>query len=65
SLRKDSNNRLLLKMIGGVILGLGIWSMHFIGMLALNLNMPINYDLKTTIISIIPAVLASIFIIHF
>jgi serine phosphatase RsbU (regulator of sigma subunit) len=34
-------------------LGGGIWSMHFIGMLAFSLPLPISYDLKITILSLI------------
>ncbi|MED1206055.1 EAL domain-containing protein [Heyndrickxia acidicola] len=40
-------------------MGLGIWSMHFIGMSAFMLPIPMNYDIFTTIISILPALVAS------
>lgn len=40
-------------------MGLGIWSMHFIGMSALMLQVPMSYNLPLTIISIIPAILSS------
>jgi diguanylate cyclase len=29
---------------GGITMGLGIWSMHFIGMLALRMGMPVSYN---------------------
>ncbi|WP_456830528.1 EAL domain-containing protein [Deinococcus sp. UYEF24] len=45
--------------LGTVILGLGIWSMHFVGMLALHLNIPVAYRLWPTVLSVLPAVAAS------
>ncbi|WP_067095695.1 MHYT domain-containing protein [Marinomonas atlantica] len=44
---------------GAVILAGGIWSMHFVGMLALDLPHAMNYDLFLTIISLFPAIIAS------
>lgn len=44
---------------GSLCLGLGIWAMHFIGMLSFTLPVPVSYDLRTTIVSVVPAVLAS------
>lgn len=37
----------------------GIWAMHFIGMLAFSLPIPVHYDLVLTVVSIVPAVCAS------
>jgi diguanylate cyclase (GGDEF)-like protein/PAS domain S-box-containing protein len=44
---------------GGTALGLGIWSMHFMGMLAFHLPVPILYDLPMTAASVLPAILSS------
>jgi NO-binding membrane sensor protein with MHYT domain len=44
---------------GSVAMGIGIWAMHFTGMLALTLPAPINYDVPVTVLSVIPAILAS------
>lgn len=44
---------------GSVAMGLGIWSMHFIGMLAFHLPIPLTYDLLVTLLSIVPAVLSA------
>jgi len=44
---------------GAVALGAGIWSMHFIGMLAFRLCTPIRYDPQITVLSVLPAILAS------
>ena len=38
--------------------GVGIWAMHFIGMLAFSLCTNINYDPTITLISFLPALLA-------
>ena len=40
-------------------MGLGIWSMHFIGMSAFMLPIPMEYDIWSTVISILPALVAS------
>ncbi|MEW6563848.1 MAG: MHYT domain-containing protein, partial [Pseudomonadota bacterium] len=45
--------------ISALTLGLGIWAMHFVGMLALNLPCGIYYDPWITLLSMIPGILAS------
>src|SRR6266436_1527265 len=44
---------------GAFAMGLGIWSMHFIGMLAFHLPVPVLYDVPTVIASLLAAVFAS------
>jgi diguanylate cyclase (GGDEF)-like protein len=44
---------------GALAMGVGIWSMHFIGMLAFSLPIPLAYDIPTTIVSLAIAVLTS------
>ena len=44
---------------GAITMGIGIWAMHFIGMLAYALPVPINYDVGGTLVSIIPGIIAS------
>ncbi|HUF29185.1 MAG TPA: response regulator [Gemmatimonadaceae bacterium] len=47
-------------LVGGSFsMGFGIWSMHFIGMLAFELPIAVTYHLVITLVSIIPAILAS------
>ncbi|WP_312328546.1 EAL domain-containing protein [Stenotrophomonas sp.] len=46
---------------GGCAMGLGIWSMHFIGMLAFRLPIPLGYDLGLTAASLLAAIASSIF----
>lgn len=52
-------HRLFWLMTGSIALGMGIWAMHFTGMLAFELPVTVLYDKLTTLISIIPAVFAS------
>ena len=44
---------------GAGAMGLGIWSMHFIGMLAFDLGIPMGYDLAITLYSLAVSVGAS------
>lgn len=47
-------------LVGGAFgMGSGIWAMHFVGMLAFHLPVPLAYDLGTTALSALLAVLAS------
>ena len=47
-------------LIGGAFsMGIGIWSMHFIGMLAFHLPVPLAYDIPLTLGSVLPAIAAS------
>ncbi|WP_251865461.1 EAL domain-containing protein [Achromobacter sp. Marseille-Q4962] len=47
-------------LIGGAFaMGLGIWSMHFVGMLAFSLPIPLGYDPALTVLSMLIAVACS------
>lgn len=46
-------------LIGSIALGGGVWSMHFIGMLALELCTYVSYRLDVTALSVLPAIAAS------
>ena len=48
---------------GAVSMGIGIWTMHFIGMLAFTLPMPFNYDIPLTILSLMVGMAAAGFAI--
>ncbi len=52
------NQKILWKLFGASSMGLGIWAMHFIGMLALNLSVPVTYNITLTVLSIFPAIMA-------
>jgi NO-binding membrane sensor protein with MHYT domain/nitrogen-specific signal transduction histidine kinase len=50
----------LLWLIGGATaMGFGIWSMHYIGMLAFRLPVPVQYDWPTVVLSLVAAIAAS------
>ena len=44
---------------GAIAMGIGIWSMHYIGMLGFRMSMPVLYDWPTVLLSMTAAVLAS------
>jgi PAS domain S-box-containing protein len=44
---------------GATAMGIGIWSMHYIGMLAFRLPVPVQYDWPTVLVSLLAAVFAS------
>jgi PAS domain S-box-containing protein len=44
---------------GAAAMGLGIWSMHYIGMLAFRLPVPVFYDWPTVLLSLFAAIFAS------
>lgn len=46
---------------GATAMGIGIWSMHFVGMLAFSLPVPLGYDFKITLASLVIAILVSYF----
>jgi len=50
--------------IGSLALGGGVWSMHFIGMLALEMHAHVSYNIQITIISVLPSILASWVALH-
>lgn len=45
---------------GAAVMGLGIWSMHFVGMLAFHLPTPIRYDVPLMLLSMAVAIAASL-----
>ena len=46
---------------GASAMGVGIWSMHFIGMLAFSLPIPLGYDPAITMLSLLIAIASSVF----
>ncbi|MEB0091318.1 EAL domain-containing protein [Pseudomonas sp. CCI4.2] len=44
---------------GALAMGVGVWSMHFIGMLAFSLPIELGYDIPITLLSLLIAILAS------
>lgn len=46
---------------GGIAMGIGVWAMHFIGMLAMDLSMSMRYNATLTVLSMVIAVGSSLF----
>ena len=44
---------------GSAVMGVGIWSMHFVGMLAFHLPIPLSYDIVITGLSVFLAIFSS------
>ena len=44
---------------GAIAMGIGIWAMHYVGMLAFRLPVPVEYDWPTVLLSLLAAVFAS------
>ena len=55
----QGHTRLLWLTGGAAAMGLGIWSMHYIGMLAYSLPVPVLYDWPTVALSLFAAIFAS------
>ncbi|MFF0827007.1 EAL domain-containing protein [Brevibacillus sp. NPDC003359] len=52
-------HQLLWLIFGATTMGLGIWFMHFVGMLALTLPIKVLYDMKYVILSVVLAIFVS------
>ncbi len=61
---RDGGLRFSWLAIGSIAMGGGIWAMHFIGMLAHILPIPVSYDPGITALSIVPAILAAGIALH-
>lgn len=55
----NKNAALFWRLAGGATLGIGIWSMHFIGMLAMKMPMMMHYDFAITTVSLLVAILTA------
>lgn len=57
---RKSAHTSLWSIFSGVVLGLGIWSMHFVGMLAWVPPFPLFYSVDRTVVSMLAAIVGSI-----
>lgn len=46
-------------LLGALPMGFGVWSMHFIGMLAFDIGTPLGYDFWLTTLSMLPIIVAA------
>jgi len=49
---------------GAMAMGIGIWAMHFIGMLAYHLPIPLGYDIPLTLFSLLLAIISSMIALY-
>ncbi|MFD0671377.1 EAL domain-containing protein [Cohnella sp. GCM10027633] len=64
SASKSGKNRLFWLVGGAVSMGIGIWSMHFVSMLALSLPVAVTYDIPWVLFSVAVAIFASYVALH-
>ncbi len=50
-------------LFGALVMGGGIWSMHLVNVLAMNLPVPFSLDISTTLLSVVPVVVAAGFVL--
>ncbi|WNS45219.1 EAL domain-containing protein [Paenibacillus sp. MMS20-IR301] len=58
--RTHGRSRWIWLLFGAFAMGMGIWSMHFVGMMAMSFQTPVSYDLGIVLISVGIAMLASL-----
>jgi two-component system sensor histidine kinase/response regulator len=56
---RTASSRFAWLVCGSIAMGIGIWSMHYIGMLGYRMSMPVLYDWPTVLVSMLAAILAS------
>ena len=59
------NERAIWSVAAACFLGFGIWAMHFVGMIAYTLPIEVSYDPLITLVSIIPAIFASLIVVAY
>jgi PAS domain S-box-containing protein len=47
------------RLLASVVLGIGVWAMHFVGMLALRIACGVSYDPLVTVLSVLPGIAAA------
>lgn len=57
--RARGRNRLVWLLAGSCVMGCGVWSMHFVGMMAHHTHLEVSYDPWVTILSAGASLIAS------
>ncbi|MBH5319667.1 EAL domain-containing protein [Paenibacillus sp. GSMTC-2017] len=55
----EGKRRWIWLLFGAIAMGMGVWSMHFVGMLAFTPSVPVAYDLITVGLSMVVVIIAS------
>ncbi len=64
---RDSNNQKITSFwlfFGSFVLGIGVWAMHYTGMLAFIMPIPMSFSLLITALSVVPIIIGSYFTLH-
>jgi diguanylate cyclase (GGDEF)-like protein len=56
---RDSSRKLLWTLLAAVVAGLGTWATHFVAVLAFKPDLPMGYELSTTLLSVAAAIFVS------
>lgn len=63
--RRDfSLSRFSWHLVGAFAMGVGVWAMHFIGMLSFQLPIDVSYHAGLTLLSVLPAIVAGYVTLH-
>src|SRR6478735_5985057 len=57
--QRDKPRKLVWAALAATVAGLGIWATHFVAMLAFEPDLPVGYDVGTTLLSVTAAVLVT------
>ncbi|MFM1653749.1 EAL domain-containing protein [Brevibacillus sp. B_LB10_24] len=57
--RAQGRSQITWLIAGSCVMGSGVWSMHFVGMLALHLTVKVHYDIGITVLSMLASIVAS------
>jgi diguanylate cyclase len=55
----SGKSRFFWLLSGAFVMGCGVWSMHFVGMLAFHLHASVHYDVWLTLLSLVASVMSS------
>ncbi len=58
-LRSRGSTQFIWDAVGSTVMGLGVWAMHFVAMLAYELPSSVTYDPLLTVVSVFPAIIGS------
>lgn len=58
--RSKGSGKLVWLIVSSLVMGCGVWTMHFVGMLAFHLDIEVQYHAPTTMLSIAASILASL-----
>ncbi|WP_125662441.1 putative bifunctional diguanylate cyclase/phosphodiesterase [Paenibacillus baekrokdamisoli] len=58
--RVSGKSQLIWLLVGSCVMGVGVWSMHFVGMMAFHLETAMQYNTLLTVVSMLASIVASL-----